>query len=150
MYEVDDVGGGAPLVKFEDAVTGVYRAHAELIDAAVEWAARRGRELDPDVVALLIGAAVEGFDGGGATWWSRSRTAHMFCCHIDNWCHDHESDAPEEGAKEALWLYLRFLVETDVLDSASDPPAELFAPLHERGVDLSGFETEDERYWGEI
>lgn len=136
-----------PWTPFPDGVTYLRHRHDALITACVSWSAEQGRTLDPDVVALLCGAAEEGFNGGSVTRWTVERMYHMLCCHIPNWCDDHRADAPNNIYKEPLWLFVSFLVASDRLDDRSDPPDLLLKVLRCQGINAAGFESNDEADW---
>jgi hypothetical protein len=136
-----------PWIRFPDGVSHLRRRHNALISACVTWASGQGRVVDPDVVALLCGAAEEGFNGGSVTRWTVERMYHMLCCHIPNWCDIHRVAAPNDVYKEPLWLLVRFLVAGDRLDDRSDPPDLVLEVLRCQGINASGFESDDEADW---
>ena len=136
-----------PWTPFPDGVVYLRRRHHDLIDACVAWTATRGRTLDPNVVAVLCGAAEEGFNGGLITRWTVERMYHMCCCHIPNWCDDHRAEVPDDAFKESLWLLINFLVATDRLDDDSDPPDLLLQVLRCHGINADGLESDDDADW---
>jgi len=136
-----------PWTPFPDGAVYLRRRHHDLIDACVAWTVTRGRTLHPDVVAVLCGAAEEGFNGGLVTRWTVERMYHMLCCHIPNWCDDHHAEVPDDVFKEPLWLLINFLIATDRLDDDSDPPELLLRVLRCHGINADGFESDDESDW---
>lgn len=142
-FDPDDT---RPWTPFPDGVA-YLRRHDALIEACVVWAAERSRIVDPDVIALLCGAAAEGFNGGLVTRWTVERMYHMLCCHIPNWCDDHHAAAPDDSYAEALWLFVKFLVATDRVDDHSDPPDQLLNVLRGHGINAAGFASDDEADW---
>lgn len=136
-----------PWTPFPDGVAYLRARHGALIDACVAWATAQGRALDPDIAAVLCGAAEEGFNGGLVTRWTVERMYHMLCCHIPNWCDDHHAEVPDDVFKEPLWLLINFLVGTDRLDDDSDPPDVLLQVLRCHGINADGFESDDESDW---
>ena len=147
-HDAFDPNDDRPWTPFPDGVAYLHRRHASLIDSCVGWATTQERIADPDVIALVCGAAEEGFNGGLVTRWTVERTYHMLCCHIPNWCDDHHVEVPDESTTpEALWLFITFLVVTDRLDDDSDPPDLLLQVLRCHGINAAGFESDDEADW---
>ena len=142
-----DPNDDRPWTPFPEGAAYLRRRHASIVDACVRWTAARGRVVDPDVIAVLCGAAEEGFNGGLLTRWTVERMYHMLCCHLPNWCHEHHAEAPDECNKEALWLLVSFLAATERLDDDSDPPELLLQVLRCHGINAAGFESDDEADW---
>lgn len=136
-----------PWVPFPAGVQYLRQRHQPLISACVAWTANQGREVDPDVIAFLCGAAEEGFNGGSVTRWTVERMYHMLCCHVPNWCDSHRAEVPDDIYKEPLWLFVSFLIASDRLDDSSDPPNLLLKVLRCHGIDANGFESNDEADW---
>jgi hypothetical protein len=115
------------------AVAPARARHRELIDAAVEWLADRGRAADPDHLALICAGAeyADGFVDGEEvhpTRWTRLGVYHVLRCDIPNWCSMQGCRWPLELPQE-MWSWFDFLHGTGRLDPASDPVAELRKPL---------------------
>jgi hypothetical protein len=148
---VHGIGAGPdddrPWIPFPECVAYLRNRHCALIADCVAWSAARNRPLDPNVIALLCGAAEEGFNGGEVTRWTVERVYHMLCCHIPNWCDDHHFEAPDDGNAEALWAFLSFLVATDRFDDESDPAPLLLQVLRCFGINSEGLESDDEADW---
>jgi len=132
---------------FPEGVQYLRQRHSVLISACIAWAADQGRPVDPDVLALLCGAAEEGFNGGLVTRWTVERMYHMLCCHVPNWCDDHHAEAPSDIYKEPLWLLVNFLVASNRLDRDSDPPELILRVLRCHGINAAGFDSDDEADW---
>jgi hypothetical protein len=77
-FDPDDT---RPWTPFPDGAAYLRQRHHDLIDACVAWAMSEGRDLDPDVVAVLCGAAEEGFNGGDVTKWTVEPAVSMWL-----WC----------------------------------------------------------------
>src|ERR1700694_5208617 len=95
-----------PWIPFPDGVAYLRERHDALIAACVAWTDAQGRPVDPNAIALLGGAAEEGFNGGSVTRWTVERMYHTLCCHIPNWCDDHRAETPDDVFKEPLWLFV--------------------------------------------
>ena len=115
------------------AVAPARARHRELIEAAVEWLAERGRATDPDHLALICAGAeyADGFVDGEEvhpTRWTRLGVYHVLRCDIPNWCSMQGCRWPPE-LPQVMWGWFDFLHGTGRLDPASDPVAELRKPL---------------------
>jgi hypothetical protein len=66
-----------PWTPFPEGVQHLRARHDALITACVAWSADQGRHVDPNVIAVLCGAAEEGFNGGPVTRWTVERMFHM-------------------------------------------------------------------------
>ncbi|MCX6466651.1 MAG: hypothetical protein NTW05_24140 [Pseudonocardiales bacterium] len=117
-------------VPLSTAVAPERERHRALVDAAVAWQAGRPRHTDPDLFALLCGAAEEsgGGDGVSPTRWTRTGAAHLLRCDLPNWCAGRRCRWPD-GEVDALWEWFDFLHATGRVDPSSDPLAELRKPL---------------------
>ena len=115
------------------AVAPARDRHRDLIEAAVDWLADRGRVIDPDHLALIC-AGVEYAGEFTAeppvtlTRWTRMAVYHMVRCDIPNWCSAQRCPWPLE-LPQVMWAWFDFLHGTGRLDRASEPVAELRKPL---------------------
>jgi hypothetical protein len=111
------------------ALGPIRDVYSHLLVAAAHWQDGRERRTDPDHFALICVASDAGFVREvSPTRWTRTDVYHVLRCDVPNWCSLHGCLWPVDLA-EAMWQWFDFLTETDRLDGASDPLAELRKPL---------------------
>jgi hypothetical protein len=131
------------LVSLSDALGPIRDVYRHLLAPAVAWQQGRGRRTDVDHFALICVATDRNLCDATPTRWSRTDVYHVLRCDIPNWCSLHRCLWPAE-LPEALWDWtgwdwFDFLADTDRLDPASDPLAELRKPLQcYGGLDARG------------
>ncbi|MDL5155543.1 hypothetical protein [Actinomycetospora termitidis] len=88
-----------------DVVAAARVKHAETIDAFVAWSAVMGRDVDPDVAALVH--AVEDDDRSRTSHrgWDRASFYSFYRNRLWNWCSLADCDYPDD-LPEFLWLWL--------------------------------------------
>jgi hypothetical protein len=107
------------------ALGPIRDVYSHLLVAAAHWQDGRERRTDPDHFALICVASDAGFVREvSPTRWTRTDVYHVLRCDVPNWCSLHGCLWPVDLA-EAMWQWFDFLTETDRLDGASDPLAEL-------------------------
>jgi hypothetical protein len=117
------------LIPLSEALGPIRDVYAHLLVAAARWQDGRERRTDPDHFALICVASDAGFVREvSPTRWTRTDVYHVLRCDVPNWCSMHRCLWPVDLA-EAMWQWFDFLTETDRLDGASDPLAELRKPL---------------------
>lgn len=125
-------------VSLSDAVRDVRAAHHELIEEAAAWSAMQGRDVDPDLIALICAGAAGREGDGSLVPWDRQRAYSLLRTDTWNWCTCQGCQWPEE-LPTALWDWFGFLAETGRLADGSDPVWELRKPLIcYGGLDLQG------------
>jgi hypothetical protein len=117
------------LIPLSEALGPIRDVYSHLLVAAAHWQDGRERRTDPDHFALICVASDAGFVREvSPTRWTRTDVYHVLRCDVPNWCSLHGCLWPVDLA-EAMWQWFDFLTETDRLDGASDPLAELRKPL---------------------
>jgi hypothetical protein len=117
------------LIPLSEALGPIRDVYSHLLVAAARWQDGRERRTDPDHFALICVASDAGFVREvSPTRWTRTDVYHVLRCDVPNWCSLHGCLWPVDLA-EAMWQWFDFLTETDRLDGASDPLAELRKPL---------------------
>jgi hypothetical protein len=126
------------LVSLSDALGPIRDVYRHLLTPAALWQEGRARRTDPDHFALICVATDRNLCDATPTRWTRTDVYHVLRCDIPNWCSLHRCLWPAE-LPEAIWDWFDFLADTDRLDPASDPLAELRKPLQcYGGLDARG------------
>jgi hypothetical protein len=131
--------GAQMLVPLNIATAALRDRHRELLAAASQWAISAGDALDPDRLAVILGAVEDGVARVTPYYWTVNGANNLLTFDVVGWCAS-QRVAPVDGIPRTLWRYFDFLAATGRFDPRSDALDLLRRTLHVR----SDFEDEGE------
>ncbi len=111
-----------------EVVAAARVEHGEVIEAFVAWCATMGRDVDPDVAALLHLVEDEARSRTSHRGWDRASFYTYYRCDLWNRCSIADCDYPDD-LPEFLWLWLHHRRVSGRWPAEDEPLHELLKVL---------------------